>query len=313
MLTKIPLLFVPKFRLFLQSAPPDLGVPPVVVPPATPPVAPPVATDYGDAWYKTFKDEPTKAWLHSYKGAYPDPEAVAAKAMNLEKFVGVEKSGRGVIIPKEDDKPEVWQAFWKKVGNVPEKADGYKLPASLKPEMVAELEKDPMIGKFREHALKHAVPPAHFQAMLEWYANETAGMREQGIANIERDSSADHLKLKTEWKQDYDKNIELGRRAAHQFVPAADAKERSELIHKIESVLGTERTFKMFQAIGAGLGEHAFVQGAGDGGGGLTPEGARVKIDELKKDKEWTAKMINGNVEHKAEWDRLHRIAFGTQ
>ena len=106
------------------------------------------------AWYDSFQDVGVKDWLKSYNDAYPNPEAVAQKAYNLERFVGAEKSGRGVITPKKDAPAQEWQEFYRKVGGVPEKPDGYKLPE--------EFASDAMAANFREYAHKNAMPPMFF-------------------------------------------------------------------------------------------------------------------------------------------------------
>lgn len=261
-----------------------------------------------DAWYAGFKDTTVRDWLHAYKGAYPSAEAVAQKALNLEKFVGAEKAGRGIIVPKSDAKPEEWQAFWKKVGGVPEKADGYQVKD-------AELAKDPLVGKFREHAHKIGMPPAFFDAALSFYQSEMKGAADAQMKDFETKAEADMLALKTDWPGiEYDKNIELGRRAAKAFIPHKDAAELENVLARMEGALGTKMTMQLWASIGAGLTEHGFVGeggagGAGGGGGGMTREGARLEIAALKQDREFASKLVNGDADAKAKWDRLHKIA----
>jgi hypothetical protein len=47
--------------------------------------------------------------------------------------------------------------------------------------------------------------------------------------------------------------------------------------------------------------------------GGMTVEAAKVRIGQLKSDKEWVAKYAAGGADQKAEWDRLHKIAYSAQ
>ena len=260
-------------------------------------------------WYGDFKDTGVKEWLTAYKGAYPDPESVAMKALNLEKFVGAEKAGRGVITPKPDAKPEEWQAFYKKVGGVPEKPDGYKLPDVMA--------KDAMAVKFREYAHKTAMPPMFFDAAMNFMASETKSVSDGRVAEFEKRGEQDLLDLKTEWPGiEYDKNVELGRRAAQQFIPHKDAAELEDVLVKIEGALGTKTTMKLWAAIGGGIGEHGFVEGdggSGIGGTGMTPEAARIRISELQKDKEWAKSFSSGDADKKAEWDKLHVTAYGSK
>ena len=222
---------------------------------ATPDAAP--AAPAG-AWYDNFQDPGVKDWLKAYGDAYPNPEAVATKALNLEKFIGADKAGRGVVLPKPDAKPEEWGEFYKKVGGVPEKPDGYKLPE----DMVA----DPMAAKFRDHAHAAGMPPTMFDAVVKWYGEQMNSSASSVISQFEQAADRDMADLKSEWQGvEFDKNVELGRRAARQFIPHGNPAELAETITKIEGAIGTKATMKMLASIGNSLGEHDFVPGEGGG------------------------------------------------
>jgi len=268
-----------------------------------PPGSPPPAS----AWYDNFQDPGVKDWLKSYGDAYPNPEAVALKALNLEKFVGADKAGRGVIAPKSDAKPEEWTEFYKKIGGVPEKPDGYKMPESLA--------NDPLMTKFRDHVHKSGIPPMFFDSIVSWYDAEAQAQQQAIIAEFERNADKDMADLKSEWAgPEYDKNVELGRRAARQFLPHENPEQLSELITKIEGAIGTKATMKMWAAIGAGVGEHEFIGGDGGGGmGGMSAEAARMRIQQLKSDPDFVANFSAGSANAKAEWEKLHRIGYPDQ
>jgi hypothetical protein len=267
------------------------------------------------AWYDSFKDAETKEWLKAYNNAYPDPEAVAMKARNLEKFIGAEKAGRGVIVPKPDAKPEEWRAFYAKVGGVPEKAEGYALPTTLDAKVKAELEKDPVFAAFQKHAHEVGMPQQFFQNSIQWFAKQMADAENGKLDQFEKTTAAEHEALKTEWGKDYDQNIEQARRAVKAFIPHEDAKELESVVSRIEGALGTAATFKLFQNIGKSLGEDAFVAGGGTGGmGGMTVEGAKLRISQLRQDPAWVSRWSNGGADERAEFDRLTKIvADGAQ
>ena len=271
--------------------------------PAGAPAAPaaPVAPA---AWYDTFKGDDVKGWLKSYNDAYPDPEAVATKAFNLEKFLGADKAGRGVIVPKADSKLEEWSEFYRKVGGVPDSADGYKLSEEFK--------SDPIFKSFAEHAHKSGMPPMFFEAAAQWYQQEMGALANKTITNYEASADKDIQALKSEWSgPEYDKNIEIGRRAARTFVPHETPEQLSDFIGKIESAIGTKETLKLWANIGASMGEHSFADGDSNNRGfGVTPESARVRISELKKDSGFLAKINSGDADAKSEWDRLHKIGY---
>lgn len=295
-------------RRFMEEAG-EGGAPGAGAPPATP--------LSGEApagkWYDGFQDVATKEWLGAYGEAYPNPEAVATKALNLEKFIGAEKSGRGVITPKPDAKPEEWQEFYRKVGSVPDKPDGYKLPAALDATTAAAMSADPMVAAFREHAHKTGMPPMFFESAMQWYISTAQGKEQGMVDDYSAKAEQDIADLKNEWKGvEYDKNTELGRRASQQFIPHKNQDEFEDKLTRIEGALGTKETLKLFASIGAALGEHGFEGGDGGGGmgGAMTPASARVRISQLKSDSSFAAKLGAGDVAARTEWDTLHKIGY---
>jgi len=265
-------------------------------------------------WFDTFQDPALKEWVASYKDAYPTPEAMALKALNLEKFVGADKAGRGVIVPKPEAKPEEWQAFYRKVGGVPEKADGYKVHSD--PKIAAELAADPLIKQFQEQAHKMGMPPQFLQGAVEWYVGAMKGAQEGQYAALEQRAETDLVELHQEWQgPKYDENVELGRRAAKMFIPHENPQQMEEILNKMEGALGTKFTLKLWAQIGQGLSEHGFVDDPmnNGGGGGMTPEGARLKIRELKMDQNFQKRFTSGDVGAKTEWGNLHKLAYPEQ
>lgn len=294
-------------RRFMEEAPADGGAAGGVPTGGAP------AGGAPGAWYDSFQDQGTKDWLKAYGDAYPNPEAVATKALNLEKFIGAEKAGRGVVVPKSDAKPEEWQEFYRKVGGVPEKADGYKLPASVDANVAASLNNDPMVNAFKEHALKSGMPPAFFESAMEWYINTASSKEQSMLDDFSAKAEQDIAELKNEWKGvEFDKNAELGRRASKQFIPHENQEELEDKLSRIEGALGTKETLKLFASIGASMGEHSFEggDGGGDMNGGMSPAAARVRISQLKGDSTFAAKIAAGDANSKAEWDRLHKIGY---
>lgn len=268
--------------------------------------APKPAAKNGGTWYDEFKDPTVKEWLKSYGQAYPDPEAVALKALNLEKFVGAEKAGRGVVLPKPDAKPEEWQAFFKKTGVVPEKVDGYKVPA--------ELEKDPIVTKFREHAHKVNMPATLFDDTMKFMVGELKEIQTKEAQEFEQRAEKEFSEVVRGWGKDADKKQEAGRRAAAALIPHDKPEQLQEALTRMEGALGTKFTMELWARIGEAFSEHGFVDNnTGPDGKGMTPAGARIRIEELKKDVEWGKAFAAGDAEKKAEWERLHKIGYPEQ
>lgn len=258
------------------------------------------------AWYDNFQDQGAKDWLKANSDKYPTAEAVTSKAINLEKLLGVDKTERGVIVPKDDADPKEWQTFFKKVSKAPDAVDGYKVPDNYKDNQT--------VDSFRKFAHENGMPPMIYNAVVDWYTKLDADAGNKAIAEFEAEADRQMNELKSEWAGvEYDKNIELGRRAAKQFIPHANKDELANTLNSLEGVMGVKNTFKFLANIGKALGEHAFEGGEGDGGGGgdMSPEAARVRIDQLKRDQDWQKRFIAGGAEEKAEWTRLHKLATG--
>jgi hypothetical protein len=261
-----------------------------------------ITIDPNKPWYEGFKDPQVKEWLAAYKGAYPNPEAVAQKALNLEKYMGAEKAGRGLIVPKPDSKPEEWQAFWRKVG-APEKPDQYKLPEGL--------DKDPGMVELRDHAHKLGVPAQLFEGLTGFLVDKIKATDDNDDAEFAARSEKEMNELRQEWKGvEFDRLSELGRRAATAFVPHKNADELEGTLTRIEGAIGTKAMMKLWANIGKAIGEHGFVGGdLPSPDGGMTPAQARIRIADLKRDKEFAAKLAARNTEAMTEWDKLNKIA----
>ncbi len=249
--------------------------------------------------------------MKAYGDAYKTPESMALKAMNLEKFIGADKAGRGVIVPKEGASPEEWKAYFAKAG-VPDKPDGYKLPDGL------SATKDPLLDKFREFAHAKGIPVPMFDAVMEFYAKDIVAAADAAEANslaeFEKRDEKEWGELKQEWQGlEFDKNVEFARRAAKTFIPHESQEQLEDTLLKLEGALGPKAMMKIFANIGSSIGEHGFVQGDDNPSSGMTPEGARLRIAELKKDVAWVAKFTSGDTDAKAEWSRLHKIAGSKQ
>lgn len=260
-------------------------------------------------WYDGFKDPATKEWMKSFNAdAYPDAEAIASKAMNLEKFVGAEKAGRGVIIPKSDAKPEEWQAFFKKTGLIPEKPDGYKVDAKYAAE--------PFIAKLREQAHKLGVPAPMFEGLVGFINAENEGAEAAEQKQFEEQTRKELAEIAAEWGDNRDANIENGRRASKAFMPHTDDKDLKAKMQKFEGVMGTKFMMNFWANLGKKMGEHNFHGGDGKGGmgdGGMSPEGARIRVAQLKADKEFGKKIANNDAAAMKEWTELHAIGWPDQ
>lgn len=236
--------------------------------------------------------------LHEFAQAngYKGPADVVTNVRELQKFLGADKAGRGLILPKDEADADGWGQVWAKLGR-PEKAEGYGL---------ATLEgADPKFAgaaaeKFHELGLSEK----QAKGLAEWWGKElTANSEAESQSYLEK-ASTEMAELEAEWGQAAEKNQEIARRGAQAFGFSA------EELDKIERALGTKALMGRFLEVGRKLGEDVLPAGAGAGEGRLTPAAAQERIAEKLGDKEFMAKIRAKDPRSQQELDRLYQAAY---
>jgi hypothetical protein len=246
-----------------------------------------------ESWYQAFPEEvrglvETKGWQ--------SPVDAIQSYTNLEKFLGADKAGRGLVVPKDDAGAEEWAQVYDRLGRPKDPAD-YKLPI---PEGAD--------GAFAQEAAKTfhelGLTAKQAQQLTEWFNDKSAGAMASQQTQTAQSAEMQMNELQQEWGKEFDANIEAGRRAARQFGVG------EEMLSKMEGAIGTKEMLKFFANVGKGMGEDGFVEGGGSGKFGMSPEAARVRISNLKSDAGWTAKYLAGDAGAKEELARLMRAGY---
>lgn len=129
---------------------------------------------------------------------------------NLEKLLGHEK----VPIPKDINDVEGWNRFSKAMG-IPDKADGYGLADFKMPDTMKQYAIDK--NKFTEVVHAHKLTPDQAKGLwkvyneinIETYNKATEARQKQLTETVNR--------LKGEWGDAYDMNVELGQTVINKF------------------------------------------------------------------------------------------------
>jgi hypothetical protein len=241
-------------------------------------------------WVDSIDDPALKTYVQGKQWA--TPKDVANGYMHLEKLLGGDK----VVLPKGEADAEGWARLYKATGR-PETPEGYKLPAP------AEGDKG-----FVADASKafHAAGLSTRQAneIAKWYQEYGGRMNAAQTQAVTTRNAQELEQFKTEQGALFDAKLELGRRAAKQF-----GFNNEELL-AFEEKFGTKTLLTRFAAIGEAMGEHV-VTGEGSKTFGMTATGAAAALDELKKDKEFTAKYLSGDVDAKNRMASLQAAAAG--
>lgn len=152
--------------------------------------------------------------------------------------------GSRIKVPAEDAPEEERSAFYNKLGR-PENADGYELP-----EVPEGLQHDEEFEKtMRNIAYKAGAPKAQFLQLVKGYYEFLA-------AKLHRSKEEGERTLHEDWGADYDKNLEVAKRACTQF----GGEEFTKLL--VDTGLGSNPTVvKTFLEIGKVNLDDSFVKG----------------------------------------------------
>lgn len=252
-------------------------------------------------WADSF-DADTKQWVAGKGWDKLAPDAVLPELVKgyrgAESKLGISPD-QLLRLPGKDAKPEDMRQVWTKLG-LPEKPEGYEIQA---PEGSDGEFLKMALGKF--HELGVPKPMAH--GVISWWNEQMAAKQEAEIGKWNQRFDTEVAALKSAWGQDYDKHIDLSNRVLR--AGGADTEKQKQL----EQVWGPKFFREFFAKFGGMVGEHRFVGGENQQGQfGMSAEGAKQRIADLNKDAAWKAAFLNGDADKKAEWTRLHEVAYGT-
>ena len=215
----------------------------------------------------------------------------------LEKHMGT-PADKLLRLPDFDkaDPAEVGQ-FYNKLGR-PADPSGYEIPV---PEGVDGSFAEAARVKFHELGLT----AKQAKELTEWTNQYGQGVVSQQQETYKETIAAENESLRKEWGSAYDQEIGAAKNAAKALGLSP------EKIDKMEQSLGFADLMRTMANIGKRIGEDKFVSGDVTGGNGvLTPAGAQARIKQLQGDKEWTAKYLSGNIQTRAEMERLMQFAY---
>ena len=244
-----------------------------------------------DSWGLSDED---KGFIQSSK--YSDPAAVIKALRDTKAYVGADKNTI-VKIPKPAEDGSVdYTEVYKQLGR-PEKAEDYGLGDNEFAKAAAD--------KLFELGLN----AKQAKALADFMAEQDAVMQKSADDDWNDTVEKGIATLKKEWGADFEVNKELAQKAVRDIVSATGLTE--EELNKIEKALGTDKSLKLFYSIGAKEGGIKNLQNYN--AGQETPEIAQYKIAELKKDKEFVAKLAQNDPSAIKEMLRLTTIAAKAQ
>lgn len=139
---------------------------------------------------------------------------------NLEKLLGHEK----VPIPKDINDVEGWNRYSKAMG-IPDKAEGYGLPNANIPESMKDLVLDK--NKFADIMHAHKVHPHAVKGIWEAYQKMAIDSYQGAMDKHKAKLTENVNRLRGEWGDTYDTNIELGQTVINKF---SDSQEMNDYL-----------------------------------------------------------------------------------
>ncbi len=189
----------------------------------------------------------TQNWRDSVLEEYRSGVAKFGTANDLAKgYVELEKSTGGKVkLPTEESTPEEKSSFYTKLGR-PDTSDGYNRPDLPDGKTYDEA----LVGGMQTAAFEEGLTSSQFTKLVERYLAIETQQAESSEAERVRVQEETDRALKEQWGGEYDKNIEVSRRALKELVPGELGEQFSALIE--ESGLGDNLVFiQGFQAIGS--------------------------------------------------------------
>lgn len=266
-------------------------------PPAAPPPAPASA---GQAlgttasWFEGFQNAELKSFVETRK--FDSPEKLAESYVNLEKMKGV-PADRLLKLPEKMEGDEA-RAVFERLGT-PKEAKEYGLPRDEK--ATDHSFTDWAEKTFHENNLTKTQAKGLAEKFDAYVQSQNQA---QTAAQAQALQQAD-TKLRSEWGQNYDANINIAKQGAK--ILGLDAKS----LDSLEALQGRDALFKSLHRIGVSVGESTFVDGSqgGQAPATVTPEQAQAEIKTLLADQKFVKKVSRGDTEALAKWNHLNKLA----
>lgn len=248
------------------------------------------------AWFESIKDDGMRGYVEAkgYKGI----EDIIAQQQNYEKLISAEKANSTLIMPGADATPEQMAEFYNKLGR-PATAKEYEIAA---PEGSDPAFSENVANWMHELGLNKTQAQALSAKYGEYAASTMAQMQQQKEVEVQNQTAA----LKQEWAQNFDRNVELARRASRM----AGIDEATAM--KMQDAIGTKAMMKIFHTFGEGFSEHK-IEGVGNSASpfGMSLEGSKARRQEIMNDPGLRNKYLSGDAQLRAEVDRLNKAIAG--
>jgi hypothetical protein len=227
-------------------------------------------------------------------------EAVKAYR-EAERVIGTPQN-KILRLPDDQAGPDAWKPIWTRLG-APGDPKGYDF-STVKDAKGQPL--DPaLVETLQNIAHANNLPKAAAIALAAPFVKAQADQ-------VTATEAAKAVALQTQKQnlaRDWGPNMEANKLIAQNAARALGLDP--ETVNNLENVIGYDKIMQMMHNIGTKIGEARFVTSNSSTPGVMSKEQAKQRIAELKQDKEFVTKLMNGDVAATKEMNNLHIITVG--
>ncbi|MBQ2168649.1 MAG: hypothetical protein II449_05315 [Prevotella sp.] len=253
------------------------------------------ATDLTNEAVNNFLDgfkEENRSYVQE-KG-YKSADDMVTALKGLSQFEGKDLNNM-VSLPTDNSTPEEIAAFYGKLG-CPDKPEGYVFGQN-----------DTEFAKSIAPILQESgITQKQLDVLLPKWNEFVNNQNQAAVKQLEADNETATKNLKNEWGADFDANIELAKKATKALGFSADE------IDSICKVKGSAWVYKTMAKFGKAFSEDN-IKGVGTSAQPnlSNPNEALARIERLKHDANFAAKIAQGDENALKEWEMLHNVAYG--
>lgn len=245
------------------------------------------------------KDPDLQGWIEAkYQGSEPSLEQLASSYRNLEKFVGADKAGRGVVIPGPEADADTMNEFYGKLGR-PSDPSKYNIaiPEGQQPDAFTDWAR----STFHEAGLTDKQASLLSEKYNDYMGRMIGNMQQQSADQADQAKAA----LRKEWGAAYDQKFA----AIDKTAEALGFSDQQ--LDGLRSAMGPVEALKFVDKLATKLGEDV-MDGTSESLSQFTPAAAQEELSKLMTDKDFTEAWINkGHPSH--QWAVEKKAALARQ
>lgn len=256
-------------------------------------------------WYEG-ADADTVGYLQNRGWTAKPVNEVAFEAIKAhrtaEKLIGA-PADKVIRLPTDANDEAGWAGVWQKLG-APADAKGYDFSAIKFSDGKVLDEK--LVQTAQEAAAAAKIPLPMAQRMVQGIAKYQEDTAKADAA----DKTAKLAESQTALRKNWGGNFEINKVIASQAAKALGV--APETVSALEGVIGYDKIMEMFRTIGSKIGEDKLFTGNGAAGSVMTKDQAVARKNDLKADRGWVDRYLNGGAAEKREMLALDQIILDT-